>query len=142
MTDMEMDKMTGMDDLPRRYRDAATPDRTLDGEAFRALEGKEDDDWSNDFSDEVWHRRDPEDSAAFDPPPHYGGSLDAAFAALRTGMRLAMLGERTRPDAAGDDWRPWCCEIASGLNVFTGHGHLPGCAVMDALLQAETARRR
>lgn len=134
--------MTGMDDLARRYHDAVSPDRVLDGEAFKALEERPGDDWSNNFSDDVWHRRDPEDSAAFDPPPHYGGSLDAALAALRPGMRLAMLGERVRPEVADADWRSWRCEIVIGLHVFAGHGHLPGCAVMDALLQAESTRRR
>lgn len=141
MTHMEMKTMTDMEDLARRYHDAAAPDRTLDGEAFKALEERTGDDWSNDFSDEVWHRRDPEDSVAFDPPPHYGGSVDAAFAALRPGMRVVALGERPRPDAADAAWRPWRCDVGIGLHIFTGHGHLPGCAVMDALLQAESARR-
>jgi hypothetical protein len=56
--------------------DAGEVSRELDGEIFRAVHP--DRDWY-DF-DGIWYSRDPEDGAAFDIPPSYLTSLDAAMA--------------------------------------------------------------
>ena len=62
--------------------DAATgPDRELDGEIWREVSGWSEDDGSR--LDGVWFRRDPEDSVAFEQPPAYTGSLDAAVTLVR-----------------------------------------------------------
>lgn len=60
------------------------PLRVLEGRIFKALEEKPGDDWSDDFEEDVWHRRDPEDHCAFDVPPRY---LTDATTALSTRTR-------------------------------------------------------
>lgn len=52
-------------------------DRVLDGRIFKAIEETGDDIWRQ--FDDVWHRQDPDDKVAFDPPPHYTSSVDEAM---------------------------------------------------------------
>lgn len=135
--------MTTFTDLARRARNAHGEDRRLDGRIFKATQHREGDDWSDDWDDEVWHRRDPNDGAAFDAPPHYTGSIDGALEARHPGMLLVDLHERERPDAAGDGWLPCGCTIRCTPagdgevgRLFRGQGRTLALAVLDAVLQA------
>lgn len=71
--------------LIARLRAAAGPDRELDGEIWRITNG-----WAvdagacfNDGDGGVWHRRDPEGDFAFEAPPYFTGSIDAAMTLVR-----------------------------------------------------------
>jgi len=129
--------MTTYQTLADRCRSTREPDRVLDGLLFKTLEEKPGDVWSDAFGDDVWHRRDPDDTVAYEGPPAYTSSLDAAYAAMKPGMRLTGLRERVRPDAADDEWRPCTSEVATDGITVQGTGHLLPCAIMDAILMTE-----
>lgn len=98
--------------------DIATSDdegsRVLDGIVFRKMTEIEGDDWQQmdaDGFEDVWHRRDPEDSVAFDTPPKCSTSLDAVRTTMVHGMRLDRL-EQDKPGPEHEynpkrSWRAW-----------------------------------
>lgn len=81
--------------------------RALDGMVFKALYPTRK--WE--LMGGVWHAEDPEDAVAYDPPPHYSTSIDAA--------RKAMTRE---PDAAELFWP----KFEEGNDCFTVHLHYGG----------------
>lgn len=64
--------------------------REIDGRLFKLIYEKPGDVW-DEFGEGVWHRRDPEDTCAYDPPPAYTASLDEAMK-LVPGMDMANTG--------------------------------------------------
>jgi hypothetical protein len=131
-------------ELASRCRDVRAPNRQLDGEIFRTLEAKEGDVWSDMFGDDdVWHRNDAEDRAAWDGPAPYTGSIDAVDAARRAhGLRLDSLREHIPSDigASDPDWRPCGATVSDGMRVHDGRGHSLATAYMDAVLMALAAK--
>lgn len=55
------------------------PSRLADGEIFRAVCGRPGDVWRQFGDDDIWHRQDPKDTVAYEPPPYYTASIDAAL---------------------------------------------------------------
>lgn len=115
----------------------------LDGEIFHALFKDDGSFWSNDFVDDVWHRRDAQDPAGFDGPPPYSRNVETALA-----LMLALLPDcpvsltlRIRPDGAGPDWRPWIFSVmhTSQGRIFTGTGHTAALAICHAIMQVHSA---
>lgn len=64
--------------LARRCEDAGEGSREIDGEIFKAACNCPGDEWWR-FDDGLWCRQDKEDRVAFDLPPSYTTSLDAAM---------------------------------------------------------------
>lgn len=116
-----------------RTRSAGSDDvQFLEGLVFHALHGQEGE-WSREFGDHpdgVWHRRDPEDSAAWDVPPAYLRDYEAAALTLPEGSWISTL-QQTGPGA------PWIC-VLLGTRLekedSTGHGPDLASAVVDAAL--------
>ena len=131
-------------DLAARCRDACAGDRGLEGEIFRTFNAgsSSDDRWSDRFEDQVWHRECSGERGAWEGPPPYLGSVDAALASRLEGMKLTALGERERPDATGRDWRPCRAEITIATTpermgaVIPGEGFTLAGAIMSAVLMA------
>lgn len=71
--------------LVERLEKASGPDRRLDGEIWKAVTEKPGDVWTNAFSGGVWHRRDTDDHLAFESPPRFTESIDAALALVPDG---------------------------------------------------------
>lgn len=130
--------MMKFNEISRRCRLERTPDRHLEGEIFHTLHFVEDDkdNWSNNFTDDVWCRRDPNDGVAFDTPPPYTSSIDGALSARVRGMRLDSLRELVRTDSAGPEWKPWACRIQTSFRMFEGVGETAPYAILDAVMQA------
>lgn len=129
--------MTLFTNLAARVRASTTDtDRPLDGEVFKALHEMPGDVWSQDVgSDDLWCRRDPEDTVAWDVPPRYTASLDAVNGERPATMRLTSLREHVRPDAAGPDWKPCACTLETLNREFKGYGASLQNAMLDAMLQ-------
>jgi hypothetical protein len=71
--------MTTLIELAEQCEKLTGPCRETDGLIFKALEQREEDMWTTFGDDEVWHRQDPNDHCAYDPPPLYTASLDVAM---------------------------------------------------------------
>lgn len=112
----------------------------LDGEIFHALFKDDGSFWTNDFVDDIWHRRDAQDPDGFEGPPAFSRNAETALTMLFPGCPV-MLVLRMRPDAAGSDWRPWLFEVRhqSLGRVFTGTGHTAALAICNAIMQAHSA---
>lgn len=82
--------MNTLTELAERVERLTGPCRETDGLIFKALEQRDGDVWTTFGDDNVWHRRDPKDRVAYDPPPDYTRSLDAAMTLARSN-REAML---------------------------------------------------
>jgi len=72
------------EELIAQLESASSPSRKLDGMIFKAVFGKPQDRWEL-FEDDVWMRQYPEDRCAYDPPPHYTTSIDAAITLIPKG---------------------------------------------------------
>jgi hypothetical protein len=79
-------------DLAERVEKLTGPCRETDGLIFKALEQREEDMWTTFGDDEVWHRQDPQDHCAFDAPPAYTASLDAAMTLVPEGVWYCLSG--------------------------------------------------
>lgn len=84
--------MTDLTKLVERLEQATGPDRVLDGLIFKVCAGavvQPQDAWNfrptwQDF-DGVWHLQDRNDKCAYEPPPHFTGSIDAALTLVPEG---------------------------------------------------------
>lgn len=74
--------------LAARVEGAEGPSRELDGGIWRAVNGYQAVDGFH--CDGVWHRLNPKDAAAFDLPPAYTASLDAALALVPEGFEATI----------------------------------------------------
>lgn len=121
--------------LAMRARNDITGSALLDGEIFHKLFRREGETWSRDFADDVWHRMDPEDTAAYEGPPPFSRNADIALS-LRFRTHRHVLTENPRPEDAGPDWRAWTFEIEIPEigRTFTGRGHEAALAICDAVL--------
>jgi hypothetical protein len=73
------ERSPGITAIITRLEEAAEGSRELDGLIFRATHECADPDHWWDFSEGVWCHRDHEDTIAFDTPPSFTTSLDAAL---------------------------------------------------------------
>lgn len=120
-------------DLASRVQGLTGPCRITDGLIFKALEERPGDEWTT-FSDYgIWYRRDPDDHAAWDSPPDYTRSLDAAMASVPEGMEWVMA--RTHDKSDGD--KPYFYASISESQVH--YGHTPALALTAASLLARAA---
>jgi hypothetical protein len=72
--------------LAERCEKAREGSRELDGLIWKAACEKPGDIWSRDLIDgNIWMRQDPEDTVAYEAPPAYTTSLDAAMTLVPTG---------------------------------------------------------
>ncbi len=109
----------------------ANPDRILDGRVFKAIHGGEGD-WSDEFEDEVWHRRDPNDAAAFDAPPTYSSTYEAAASTLPEGTWIVHASQ----DGPNGRWNVRLGADGVDEKDLAGQGPSLPRAVLDASLNA------
>lgn len=113
--------------LAERCEKATGPDRELDGLIFKALEQREKDMWTTFGDDNVWHRRDPQDHAAFDPPLSYTKSIEAAKTLLLDWMSIEMTESAPEPQFTRCriwDWRRSPTMLDPG-NEWKAEGNRP-----------------
>lgn len=116
-------------ELAAMCRAPAQPSRATDGVIFRTLQEVEGDVWSDLFGDEdIWHRRDPEDRAAWDAPALYTRSFDVALATRTPGIPIVGMDEPSKP---GDPWRVVLLLPIAGSS-FNGYGVNPAMALLNA----------
>lgn len=73
-----------LDDLIARLEKLTGPDRQLDGLIFKTLYQRDEDMWTTFGDEDVWHRRDPSDHCAYDPPPNYTACMADAVTLVRS----------------------------------------------------------
>ncbi|MFZ3482012.1 hypothetical protein [Sphingomonas sp. 3-13AW] len=119
-------------DLADLCRYPVAPSRVTDGLIFRSHEDEEGDVWSDLVGDDnVWHRRDPEDRTAWQPPQHYTTNFGVALSMKVEGVRLLGLEE---PQVSDD---PWVAKVgADVLGSFRGEGTNAALAFLDGYFQA------
>ena len=76
--------ITSMRDLIAKIEAATGPDRVLDGDIWIAINGWQERDGCR-IPDGVWHRQDPNDRIAFEAPPAFTASIDAALTLVPKG---------------------------------------------------------
>ena len=88
----------GIEELIEKLEKAEGPSRELDGLIFKATQEQPGDVWeeitshdivSGDLVD-VWHRRDPLDTVAFEVPPRFTSSVDAALTLVPEGVEYGI----------------------------------------------------
>lgn len=131
-----------MTDLIARLAAATEPSRELDGLIFRAVNtGTPDADWcAFDLEDEsdaiIWYRRDANDTIAWEAPPNYTASIDAALTLVPEGLLRSLIIYADRAHAfirTGSVLNP-------ATKEWTGYAATPAIALCIAALQARAAR--
>jgi hypothetical protein len=110
-----------LEQLIERLERAREPSRALDGLIFKATQEKLGDVWSEEIGD-VWHRQDPEDRVAYDPPPYFTGSVDAALTLVPEGDGWSVQGNTNVSHAM--------------VGSYSGYGSSPARALSAAALRA------
>ena len=82
--------MSSLSELIARVEKASGQSRELDGLIFKVVFEKPGDVWSDDFGG--WHRQDPDDHCAFEPPPSFTASIDTALTLVPEGMGFNLQG--------------------------------------------------
>jgi hypothetical protein len=88
-------RATALHQLSKQALVVPDGDRQFEGLVFKAMHGHEGH-WSNDFSDDTWRRRDPEDDCAFDSPPAYLDDFAATLAIVPEGAIVSRLDQSSQ----------------------------------------------
>ena len=131
-----------LDGLIERVAEASKGDRILDGDIWHALEASDDDVWWR-MGTGVWHKQDPNDTVAYEPPQRFTSSADAAL-----GLANRLLNdtpdspehplEITVSSVGHNKAGPWHCAIWCGLESdgTKSFGATPALAIILATLRA------
>lgn len=104
--------------LAERCEKESEGSRELDGLIWKAACEKPGDIWSRDLIDgNIWMRQDPEDTVAYEAPPAYTTSLDAAMTLVLGGWWLT-LDRYSISDKAPDPfaWRVWLRRLVGDVD--------------------------
>lgn len=127
--------MTKHDDflaLAERCEKESEGSRELDGLIWKAACEKPGDIWSRDLIDgNIWMRQDPEDTVAYEAPPAYTTSLDAAMTLVPEGHDWSLFSDNGTAIAG--------CMPASedGCDLTDVPGATPALALCAAALRAQ-----
>lgn len=116
--------------LAERCEAATGPDRELDGDIWRTVNGWSEGDGA--IMCGTWHRRDPDDTVAFEPPPESTASLDAAKTLVPEGWFWALVMRRCGAGFSA------CCVREGGLSWHDAS--TPALALCSARLRALAAQ--
>jgi hypothetical protein len=118
--------------LIERIEAATEGSRELDGLIWKAICEKPGDVWANDVIDgDVWLRRDPIDHVAWEGPPAYSTSIDAALTLLPEGFKWKCGYSRHVPHNAE------VIDYSAHTGTFIGESDASRClALLAAILRA------
>jgi hypothetical protein len=127
-----------MNDLIKRLETVTGPDRALDGEIWREVNG-----WpieaGFEFGSGIWHRQDPKDLCAYEAPPLFTSSIDDAMTLVPEGWLWTVAtywcdGSAKPPYFA--DCAPSALRDGSDVEVSQAWAAIPALALCIAALKA------
>lgn len=129
-----------MQELIARLEAATGADRVLDGDIWRAVNGWNEKDGIR-FEDAplaIWYRRDPEDSVAYEGPPDFTASIDAALTLVPAGCSWILDSDAgtTVARCRRPEWGTWAKRRQARANFV---GATPAIALCIAALYAIAA---
>lgn len=127
--------ITSMRDLIAKIEAATGPDRVLDGDIWIAINGWQERDGCR-IPDGVWHRQDPNDRIAFEAPPAFTASIDAAVSLVPDGHWWIAGNPTTDIPQASATVRRNGSDMADALVLF---GATPALVICAAALRVRLA---